>query len=299
MSQQTSNSLVNLGDLGKPIDTLINKISDATGVLYEPRRIRLRAKAESDAAIISAKAEAAVEIVKAESEIEITGLHRRAAQRLIQEEAKRQRNMENIIDTAMPNVDEEANPGAMEDEWIANFFDKCRMVSDTEMQGLWARVLASEANVPGTYSKRTVNFIAELDKSEAELFTQLCGFGWQIDGFIPLVFSFMAEIYDRHGINFNSLNHLKDIGLVQFSDIDGFWGFDLPETFVVHYYGKPLLLEIPQDANALDMGKTLLTKIGQELVPICGSKPVDGFYEYVRDQWREFLPEVENTEPKE
>ena len=59
MSQQTSNSLINLGDLGKPIDTLIHKISDATGVLYEPTRIRRKAKAESDAAIISAKAEAA------------------------------------------------------------------------------------------------------------------------------------------------------------------------------------------------------------------------------------------------
>ena len=59
MSQQTSNSLINLGDLGKPIDTLIHKISDATGVLYEPRKIRRKAKAKSDAAIISAKAEAA------------------------------------------------------------------------------------------------------------------------------------------------------------------------------------------------------------------------------------------------
>ena len=59
MSQQTSNSLINLGDLAKPIDTLIHKISDATGVLYEPTRIRRKAEAESDAAIISAKAEAA------------------------------------------------------------------------------------------------------------------------------------------------------------------------------------------------------------------------------------------------
>ena len=60
MSQGTSNSLVNVGDLVKPIDTLINKISNATGALYEPRRIRRKAKAESEAAITSAKAEAVV-----------------------------------------------------------------------------------------------------------------------------------------------------------------------------------------------------------------------------------------------
>ena len=34
----------------------------------------------------------------------------------------------------------------MEEDWIANFFDKCRIVSDSEMQSLWARVLAGEAN---------------------------------------------------------------------------------------------------------------------------------------------------------
>ena len=59
MSQEIPNPLVNLGDLVKPIDTLIHKISDATGMLYEPRRIRRKAEAESEAAITSAKAEAA------------------------------------------------------------------------------------------------------------------------------------------------------------------------------------------------------------------------------------------------
>ena len=105
MSKEPSYSLVNLGDLAKPIDTLIHKISDATGVLYEPRRIRHKAEAESEAAIISAKAEAAADIIKTESEIEITDLHRRAAQRLIQEEAKRQKNMEDIIDKAEPSFE--------------------------------------------------------------------------------------------------------------------------------------------------------------------------------------------------
>ena len=62
------------------------------------------------------------------------------------------------------------------------------------------------------------------------------------------------------------------------------------------YYGKSLHLEMPGDAdNALGIGKTLLTKIGQELAPISGSKPVDGFYEYVKDQWKQYLPKVENT----
>jgi hypothetical protein len=38
-----------------------------------------------------------------------------------------------------------------------------------EMQNLWAQVLAGEANSPGTYSKRTVNFLSSLDKKDAAL----------------------------------------------------------------------------------------------------------------------------------
>ena len=293
-------SALNVGDLVKPIDTLIHKISDATGVLYEPRRIRRKAEAESDAAIISAKAEAAADIIKAESEIEITGLHRRAAQRLIQEEAKRQKNMEDIIDEAEPHLSEEAKPDAMEDDWITNFFDKCRIVSDSEMQSLWARVLAGEANAPGTYSKRTVNLISEFDKSDAELFTKLCGFGWMIGDVTPLVFDEQAEIYNRHGINFDTLSHLETIGLVQYESLTGFVKSSSTKRFVVLYYGKPLPLEMPGNANnTLQVGKILLTKIGQELAPICGSTPVDGFYEYIKDQWKQYLPKVKNTEQTE
>ena len=297
MSQQTSNALVNLGDLGKPIDTLINKISDATGVLYEPRRIRRRAEAESDAAITSAKAEAAVDIIKAESEIEIADLHQRTAQRRIKEDMRDQKNMEAIIAQAVPDVNEEAKPDSMENDWIANFFDKCRIVSDSEMQSLWSRVLAGEANTPGTYSKRTVNLLSDLDKRDAELFTKLCGFGWQIANVVPLVFDEGVEIYNKHGINFGSLNHLEDIGLVQFADLTGFGQGGFPKRFDVLYYGRRLRLEMRKETdNHLIIGKILLTKIGQELAPICGSKPVDGFYEYVKDQWKQYLPKVENTE---
>ena len=299
MSQETAP--FNVGDLVKPIDTLIHKISDATGVLYEPRRIRREAKAESDAAITSAKAEAAVDIIKAESEIEITDLHQRAAQRLIQEEAKRQKNIEDITAKAMPHLNEEAKPNAMEDDWIVNFFDKCRIVSDSEMQSLWSRVLAGEANVPGTYSKRTVNLLSDLDKNDADAFTKLCGFGWWIEAIIvPLVFDFRAEIYTKHGISFSTVSHLESIGLVQLSGAADFQVHDQSKKFVVQYYRKPLLLEMPNDTgNILNIGKVLLTGSGEELAPICGSKPVAGFYEYVKARWRQYLPKAKNAEQKE
>ena len=180
----------------------------------------------------------------------------------------------------------------MENDWIVNFFDKSRIVSDKEMQDLWSRVLAGEANTPGTYSKRTVNFLSDLDKAEAELFAKLCGFGWIIGAFVPLVFDVQAEIYNKHGINFDSLNHLESIGLV--NSITGLVRHNLPKKFSVFYYGNSLTLEMPKDSdNELGIGKVLLTKIGQELAPICGSESVEGFRDYVMDRWKQYLPKSE------
>ena len=276
------NPLANVGDLAKPFDTLVKKIAKGVGTLYEPRRIKNVAKAEVEA-----------EKIKAASEIEITDLHRRAEQRRIQEEAKHQKSMEDITAKAAPHLNEDANPDAMDDDWVANLFDKCRIVSDGEMQSLWARVLATEANTPGTLSKRTVNLLSDFDKSDAELFTKLCGFGWVIRDVVPLVFDIQADIYNKHGITFDTLSHLEVIGLIQFNAF-GFGADECPKRFAVYYHGKPLSLEMPKVTNnELDIGKAVLTKIGQELAPICGSKPIEGFYEYVKEQWKEYLPAAE------
>ena len=293
MSQEPSNSLVKLGNVLKPADTLIKKVSKGVGGLAAPWQIKRVAEAKIEAAHSASE----VARIEAHSEIEIADLRQRAVQRRVEEDTRHQKNMEDITAKAMPHLNEEAKPDDMEDDWIANFFDKCRIVSDSEMQSLWSRVLAGEANTPGTYSKRTVNLLSDFDKKDAELFTKLCGFSWMVRGVVPMVFDEQAEIYNRHGINFGTLIHLESIGLVQYEGLTGFERRKLPKRFSVCYYDKLLLLEMPQETdNVLDIGKILLTKIGRELAPISGSKPVDGFYEYVKNQWRQYLPTVENTE---
>ena len=263
----------------KSVNTFIEKISDAVGILYEPRRIRKAAEAEAYAAII-----------KAQTEIEITDLQQRAEYRRFVEDMRHQKHMEDIITQAIPHVDENAAPENMDNDWITNLFEKCRIVSDAEMQRLWARVLATEANTPGTFSKRTVNLLSGFDKSDAELFTKFCGFCWEIEG-IPLsslVFDFEADIYNKHGINFDTLKHLDTIGLIRVETQNT--GLKKAPT-AMSYYGKRLDLSIPE--SIIDapfyVGHVRLTKVGEELFLICGSKPVDGFYEYVKEQLRDYL----------
>ena len=130
----------------------------------------------------------------------------RAAYRFANEEMTKQLNMEgSITDKAIPRLNSDASPDSMENDWITNFFDKCRTVSDDDMQELWGRILAGEANTPNSFSRRTVNLVADLDKRDAELLTRLCAFGWMIGGLTPLVFDFRADIYNRNGIAFDTL----------------------------------------------------------------------------------------------
>lgn len=280
MSESTQNSLVNLGELSKPVDTLIRKVSQAVGGLFEPYQIERVAKAEAKAAII-----------KAEADIQITGLQRRALHRFFEEEAAHQANMESITAKAIPLLDENAKADEIDDDWIRNFFNKSRIVSDDEMQELWARVLAGEANVPGAYSKRTVNFIGELDKNDAMLFTDLCGFAFQVSSVVPLVFNHQDDIYTSRGINFQSLGHLESIGLIRFDLLTEFRASKLPKRLVVQYYGNRLELRFdqPDGENELRLGRVFLTKIGQELARVCNSAPVPGFLDHVRKEWKQYL----------
>jgi len=286
MSDDKSISVVNLGGLAKPADTLIKKVSSAIGGIFEPWQIKRVAKAKAEASLINAR-----------TEIEITDLHRRAIHRFVEEEAIRQENMETITEKAIPKLEEGSDPSKMEDDWVTNFFDKSRIVSDSEMQDLWASILAGEANSPGTYSKRTVNFLADLDKRDAELFSALCSFGWFVGSFTPLIFDVNAPIYNEKGLNFNTLTHLDNIGLIQFNNISEFIRTHLPKHFTVTYCGEPLHLTMEkEEGNKLEIGKVLLSQVGIELARVCQAPGVHGFVDYVKEKWNKYLPSNENTE---
>ncbi len=270
-----NNSLINIGDLSKPATALIEKISEAVGEIFKPWQIRRVAKAEADA-----------EIVHALAKIKIQELQRRALRRFIQEETIKQQNIENITAKAIPELSVTANPKDIENDWIMHFFDKSKIISDEDMQELWAKILAGEANAPGSYSKRTIEVISLMSKKDANLFISLCRFTWKIGNFCPLIFDVKNNIYNDESINFNSLTHLENIGLLTFNVITGFQRVGLPKKGMVSYFDTKVNLEFPNEKdNQLPLGCVLLSQAGQELVSICGAEPKDGFIDYVKEQW--------------
>lgn len=270
------NPLSNIGDITKPANTLIEKIADAIGVLYEPSRIVRKAKAEAKAHEIMAI-----------SEMNVKEIRYRALQRFVYEETRKQNNIESIIEQTIPQIQANAQSEKIEEDWLVKFFENAKLISDTEMQSLWSKILSGETNNPGAFSKRTISLVAELDKKDAILFTNLCKFGFSIGNVIVVVFDSKNEIYNKHGINFNTLTHLDKAGLIQFDYLAGFIRQKLQKRITIFYYGRPINIEFPNEAdNNLECGTVLLSQAGEQLAPICGSSADDEIYQFTIEQWK-------------
>lgn len=269
------NSIVNLGELSKPATVLIEKISNAVGIVYEPTRIKRQARAEVE-----------VDKIKALARIELTDLEHRAFARLAHQESRKQDNIEQITDQAVSSLPPDAKVDALDEDWIAHFFKQCDTVSDKEMQSLWGQLLAGEATTPGTFSKRTIDFVSSIGKQDAQLFTAFCQFVWMLGDATPLIYDLDQKFYSDAGINFGSLKHLDAIGLISFESLSGYRKMGFGKYTHFFYYGKPMLVEFPLDReNEIALGKVLLTTTGKELVNIAGSQMSKDFHEWVLNKW--------------
>ena len=265
-----------LAPFGKAANTLVKKIADTIGMVYKPTHVVRMAKAKKEAAIIEAQAKIEIE--------ELIGERRRYNQ-----------NRRNITTKALPQLDESATPENIETDWIVNFFDQCRLVSDDRMQVLWANILAGEANQPGSYSRRTVNFVASMDKRDAELFTALCGFCWASDSIrAPAIHQLYTRTFVNGGIDYMALRHLDAIGLISLHlGQQPFAQLNLPNSVALSYFGRTLTLRHDQESihgkggYRLNWGAVSLTGTGQQLEPICGAVPVRGFFDYMKNEWTE------------
>ena len=262
--------------LTKPIDTLVQRFSDAIAGSFRPRQIRRVAQAEADAAKI-----------REESALEIRVLRERADRRTDEENLRHQQNMETIAGKAIGHLKDDANPEAVDEDWFASFFDKARLVSDDQLQDVWAHILAGEANQSGSFSKRTLSTVADMSREDAVLFTALCGFVVDFaSGSDLLVFNHRADIYRSRGITFDALFDLDAMGLIRFNSVEGFAKNGFAETEYASYFGTPVRLDTTEDnRSGLSTGTVLMTEVGRQVRTICGAEPVPEFLEYAKERW--------------
>ena len=283
----------------------MDKIQSALGLPKDPQRMKDVAVAKAEARLTKAKAKGEEALINEdykqkkkvknlENRTEIKELIKRTKNRVVATEVRNQENLESIANRSIALLNNNANPEEMDDDWIVNMLNRSKIFADKLMQELFARILAGEANSPGSFSKKSVNLLAELEKRDAKCFKSLCRFNWNLaDRTVPLVFNQNQEIYNNYGIEYETLKHLESLGLIQYSEKEMILTKELTGMDKVSYHGSILVLEVPDNSHLL-IGHVLLTKPGVEICQLFENEPVKGFFEYVKKQWKAYIPKPES-----
>lgn len=268
---------INARDLTKPLTKLIKTVHDGVGVIYEPTRIRRRAKAEADASII-----------KAEADAKIQDINYRTSVRINNQELRRQKNRESIVSKAAGLLPEKVSREKVDEDWVVQFFDYSQDVGNEEMQLLWARLLAGEITQPGTFSLRALQLVRLLNKKDARIFTHLCNYSWrtsQYRGARITHFYDPKRINDQTPIRFDNLLHLDALALISMSPYMG---------LILEPGSRPhIFLYCDRHFSIMNLTKQRITlpdhpftAVGSELASLCNPEPDENYLKEILNYWR-------------
>ena len=259
---------------GSPVAfALINKIADAIGWATVPmQQVRI------------AKAQAQADLIEAQGDLAVQDLIARAATRSMLEDIREQEIIEQIVMKTLDALDSQATPAEIDNDWLANLLNKCRHTSDEQMQNTWARILAGEANHPGSFSRKTVNIVADLEQGDANNFVQLASFTWMLnDTPTPLIYDLRHPTYADHQIYLNVCLRLDELGLIKFKFPDPTY-FQFTTDMRASYSSQSFTIQTADSRPILNLGLALFTLAGEQLYNISDTVLIDGFFEYAKER---------------
>lgn len=83
---------------------------------------------------------------------------------------KQQKRCSNIANKAKDFIENSAQPKNISEDWLEFFFDKAKLVCNDDMQLIWSKLLAEEANKPGTINPSLLHAMSIIRYDQAEFF---------------------------------------------------------------------------------------------------------------------------------
>jgi hypothetical protein len=268
-------------DLGPAASKLVEKVSKAIGTPATALMKIPNAMIDSAVREINAKAD-----VNAEFAAKLERIKQFSA---LEQFANVERIKQILGKTALM-LEDQSDPDRVDDDWIVYYLDKARLVSDEEMQNLWAKILAGESNSPGSYSKRTLDFLSTLEKREAHDFTTLGSLVvYHTDSPtypLPLIFTQDLAYPTTKGLSYLNLDNLEAIGLIK--SVFPSWSiksfrpvFELSYFKETRQFQSKDTVETNPSLFRLKCGQYKLTQTGDQLLKIAGSTPFPDFWSYL------------------
>ena len=283
-----------LTGLSGPLKKLITVVSAGVGALSKPYLIRKTAEAK--AYEIETIAQAIKDNQHNLNNIDLDGeklslmslddtsiqnevsLTERTQQRIEYREQKRQKNIEDITQKAAIELESETTVSdePVEEDWATRFFDYAEDISNENLQGLWAKILAGEIKKPKSYSLRTLDILRNLSTEEAEVFIKFGSLAVRSSSSVFMLnFNEEKLLQEDYGLNFNDRLLLEELGLLAANDLQ----FKISKTEgsqrqTVFEIGSIVIVQEKQENKPEQQLKVLVfTKIGEELLQFINIRP--------------------------
>ena len=256
------------------IDRLLGGLADWPAAVLEGRAAKRRLKDEVERKLIEVQAEVAERRLKGMEQAGDTLLIG-----VLKDSGRKQVNVASVVIEAVeelkalpPPTQAQSGvtldePDQVNDDWINQFARFAEDASSDELQQLWGRVLAGEVNRPGSFSRHTLRFIAELDKTTAEH----CEFAMEraVGDFIPKVDAWIASDHLRIGIDLQRLGILECVTGLGSLQQQFIMSSKSPKTFIK---GGQVLVVYGQDGAEVAVPAILVTRLGQEVFSLLTPK---------------------------
>lgn len=173
-----------LAGLSQPLTKFVEVVSQGIGTLYEPTHIKRMAKSrvKEIKTISSAINDSNLPIQYSNGPVGIDTSTKefmeRTERRMLFLEAKKQKNIEDIIAGAYENLENEpkVSEEPLQEEWINRFFNIVGEVSSDELKVIWSKILSEEIKQPGKCSIRTLENLRNISREEAEIFKKISNY---------------------------------------------------------------------------------------------------------------------------
>ncbi|MBO5136188.1 MAG: DUF2806 domain-containing protein [Clostridia bacterium] len=195
---------------------------------------------------------------------------------------KEYNNQYDIVSKALNLLVPSASPGDIDSDWLLQFMDKIRLVSESEFQIIWAKILAEECNSPGTIPKAVLHILEQMDKDSAKSFMRVASLSVNyIDsdssGCCPIILrDEHTSYYDSMGVTLDDLIELQSLGLIIMADGLTRYSKMFDNPVVIHYHDKEYKV-----AKKIVVGEVVYTRIGEALCNAVHPEKVDGFFDEI------------------
>lgn len=291
----SKNSLVEISDvfgLSKPVQKLIDSVSNAVGEVWEPKKRKLLAKARADEIrVVSDAISENIDLpIKYESDAvtidttDFSELQKRTATRLYYQELKKQQHIDNVVEVAydLLSSEDEVSDDPVDLDWITRFMNSVEDISSEQMQRLWGKLLAGEIKKPNTFSLRTLEKIKNLTTEEAQLFERVSHYAIHVEELFVL--PVVGDLLKLYMIDHLDLVKLNECGLVSTESLTLSLGLNLENQFGIIY--GDLFGIFRADVSEIQKLKIVfypITESGAQLLSLFDQKPNDHyFFNYLR-----------------